>query len=98
MPLGLHGETRVKGTKQKPLSVVSSLGLHALAFFLLMEATPIDLPSRSLGEYKQAIEGHEERIVWYKLPEKLPNVNSEAPRTENRPLKAETKAKQSIVS
>jgi TonB family protein len=98
MRLGLHGETREPRTSRKPLSVTASLFLHGGVFFLLMEAPPIDVPPRSPSEYKQAIEGNESRLVWYKLPEKLPNVNSEAPRREKQPLKAQNRAKQSIVS
>src|SRR5215472_4768490 len=98
MRLGLHGETQEPRTSRKPLSVTASLLLHAGVFGLLMQAPPIDLPPRSPSEYKQAFEGKESRLVWYKLPQKLPNVNSEAPRREKRPLRAETKAKQSIVS
>ena len=98
MPLGLHGETRTRRNSQKSLSVTVSLALHGAAFLLLMDAAPIQLPQPSPTEYKQAVEGREDRIVWYKLPDRLPNVNSEAPRREKRELRAETKAKQSIVS
>ena len=56
------------------------------------------LPPPSPSEYKQAIEGNEARIVWYKLPEKLPQVNSEAPRKERRELRADTRSKQVVVS
>ncbi len=98
MPLGLHGEFRVKRSGRKPLSVLTSLGLHLGLFLLLMEAPPMALPPPSPSEYKQAIEGNEARIVWYRLPEKLPQVNPEAPRKEKRELRADTRSKQLVVS
>ena len=96
--LGLHGETRVSRTRRKPFSLLTSLALHGGVFWLLLAAPPIELPARAPSEYKQAIEGNEARIVWYKLPDKLPPVNSEAPRREKRRLRAETLSKQAIIS
>ena len=98
MYVGLQGETRLRRTRRKPFSVLASLALHAGIFWLLMAAPPIELPARAPSEYKQAIEGNEAHIVWYKLPEKLPKVNSEAPRREKRRLRAETLSKQAIIS
>src|SRR5438874_2134521 len=80
-----------------PLAV--SFVIHGAAFALLMTAPAIELPRRSESEYKQAIAGHEEKIVWYKFPRQLPDVSPpKRMETPRLPLRASAEAKQAIVS
>ena len=74
-----------------------STGLHALAFFALVHAPAVTLPRPSESEYKQAIAGREEKIVWYKFHNKLPDISPRAAKPKE-PLRATSKSPQSIVS
>ena len=75
-----------------------SSALHAVAFLALVHAPPVTLPRPSESEYKQAIAGREEKIVWYKFHENLPNISPPAAGSQKEPLRATEKAAQSIVS
>ena len=77
--------------------MVTSVALHGTAFFALMSAPEIKLPAPTKSEYKQAIEGKEEKLVWYKFKE-LPDVTPPDARPERKPLRAEVQAKQEIVA
>lgn len=77
---------------------VISLALHAAAFAALMGAPEIRLPQPSPSEYRQAIAGKEEKLVWYKFNEALPNVSPAQAEAEPRPVRAELEAKQQIVA
>jgi TonB family protein len=84
---------------EKRTALGISLGLHT-AFFAALMYTPtigLTIPERSPSEYQQAFAGKEDRIVWYRL-RKLPEIRPPEARAEKRPLRAETKAKQAIVS
>jgi TonB family protein len=78
-----------------PLGI--SVALHGTAFFALLNAPAIKLPEPAPSEYKQAIEGKEEKLVWYKFKE-LPEVTPPEARPELKPLRAEVQAKQQIVA
>jgi TonB family protein len=80
----------------RPAAVVSA-ALHAVAFFALVHAPAVTLPRPSESEYKQAIAGREEKIVWYKFHNKLPDISPRAAASKE-PLRASNKAEQSIVS
>ena len=101
MDLGLrHEPALATPDRGKPFSLALSLGLHVAAFFALMEATPLSLPtlpSPSPTEYQQAFAGKEDKIVWYKFRE-LPNIVPRSAPSVRQPPRAEVKAKQSIVS
>jgi TonB family protein len=84
--------------KERSVSLAVSLGLHAIVFVALMEAPGVQLPRASESEYKQAISGKEEKIVWYKFRKELPRVTPPAAKKDKRPLRADTVAKQAIVS
>lgn len=73
--------------------ILGSIAAHAL-FFLWLFAAP--LPARH-NAYDQMIKPNETHLVWYNFKRKLPDV-SPAKRAENKPLRAETLASQSIVS
>jgi len=79
---------------RSPLAI--SLIGHALAFIALMYAPVVKLPEPGKSEYKQAIEGKETKLVWYKFNKELPDVSSKA--RSKRPVKAESVAKQEIVA
>jgi len=79
----------------RPLAI--SAAIHGAAFLALMNAPEIRLPERSQSEYKQAIEGKETKLVWYRL-KSLPDVTPPAAKAEQKPLKAEVRAKQEIVA
>jgi TonB family protein len=79
---------------RSPLAI--SLVGHALAFIALMYAPAVKLPEPGKSEYKQAIEGKETKLVWYKFNEDLPDVSSKVKSTQ--PVKAESVAKQEIVA
>ena len=74
-----------------------SLLVHGVAIFLAVTASPA-LPKRSPSEYRQKIEGRDTKIVWYKFRKQLPRVVPVRAERDNRPLRAETKSAQSIVS
>jgi TonB family protein len=81
-------------------ALVLSLGLHVAAFFALMYAPPLRLPTMpepSPSEYRQAFAGREDKIVWYKFRD-LPAVTPQNRPAVRQPLRAEVKAKQTVVS
>jgi TonB family protein len=84
--------------KQRGVSLAVSLGLHGVAFLVLMEAPAVELPRASESEYRQAISGKEDKIVWYKFRKELPRVTPPVAKKDKRPLRAETVAKQAMVS
>jgi TonB family protein len=87
----------VNRQRRRLLPLAISVAVHLTAFFALMNTPEIRIPERSKSEYKQAIEGKEEKLVWYKFKE-LPHVSPPAPKRENKPLRAEVQAKQEIVA
>ncbi len=74
-----------------------SVAAHASAFFLLIHAPEIRLPEPAKSEYKLAIAGREEKLVWYKFKE-LPDVTPPGAKPERKPLRAMVRAKQQIVA
>jgi TonB family protein len=94
-----HG-TLAPPDRGKARALALSLGLHAAAFFALMEAPPLSLPALpppSPTEYQQGFAGKEDKIVWYKFHE-LPNIAPRRSPKASQPLRAAVKAKQSIAS
>jgi TonB family protein len=82
----------------RSLAAFISAALHAVAFFALVHAPAVTLPRPSESEYKQAIAGREEKIVWYRFHDKLPNISPRPAESQKEPLRATEKAAQSIVS
>lgn len=74
-----------------------SVALHGIAFIALIHAPSIRLPQPAQSEYKQAIAGKEQKLVWYKFKE-LPAVIPPRARAERKPVRAAVKAKQQIVA
>lgn len=83
------------GRRLRPLAI--SAAVHGAAFLALMNAPEIRLPERAQSEYKQAIAGKEEKLVWYRL-KSLPDVIPPESKAERKPLKAEVRAKQEMVA
>jgi TonB family protein len=79
-------------------SIFISLAGHGAAFVGLMYAPTIQIPQREKSEYKLAIEGKEDKLVWYKFEKELPRVTPPKPKADRRPVKAENIAKQEIVA
>lgn len=101
MQLGLREESAPGPAESgKPRALAVSLGLHIAGFFGLMYIPPFGLPAlppASPTEYQQAFAGKEDKIVWYRFRSLPAVVPAAAPRLR-RPVRAEVKAKQSIVS
>ncbi len=85
-------------TRKRPGPLAVSLLIHVTAFFALINAPEIKLPEASKSEYKQAIEGKEDKLVWFKFNNALPDVTPPRAKAERRPLRAEVKAPQQIVA
>jgi TonB family protein len=83
---------------KRPGPLAVSLALHAAAFFALMNAPEIHLPEASKSAYKQAIEGKEDKLIWFKFNKELPDVTPPRPKADTRPLRATVKARQQIVA
>jgi TonB family protein len=96
MSLSLYIEGAGRPAKRlRPLAI--SAAIHGAAFLGLMNAPEIRLPERAQSEYKQAIAGKEEKLVWYRL-KSLPDVTPPEAKPERKPLKAEVLAKQEMVA
>jgi TonB family protein len=78
--------------------IALSMGAHAVAFGIFLQAPALRLPRPSESEYRQKIAGKEDKIVFYKFRRELPNVTPPKAKTAREPLRAEVKAKQTIVS
>jgi TonB family protein len=106
MPLSLFSENAPLSTGQsgspsggrRGFSLAMSLGGHGLAFVLLMNAPEVKIPPPAKSEYEQAIKGREEKIVWYRFNQKLPDIVPLPAPLQPRPLRAENKAAQEIVA
>jgi TonB family protein len=83
---------------QKSTALGISVLLHAAIFFAFLQAPRIEIPRASESEYKQAIAGKEEKIVWYRFRRKLPAVSPAKATADKRPLRAEKESTQSIIS
>src|SRR5271169_6233839 len=96
MSLNVHIAAEREKKRPGPLAV--SLALHGAAFFGLMNAPDLKLPEPSKSEYKQAIEGKEDKLVWYKFNKELPDIAPPETTPESKPLRAEARAEQEIVA
>ena len=98
MSLNVYIDGAGHPSRRRPGPPVVSLLLHGAAFFALMNAPEIKLQEQSKSAYKLAIEGKENKLVWYKLNEDLPAVRPLEASAERKPLRAEVKARQEIVA
>lgn len=82
-------------------AVFVSAGLHAAAFWGLMSTPAIELPKRAPSEYQQILDSRtpERKITAYKFRKELPPVTPpKMAKADRRPLRADVKSKQAIVS
>jgi TonB family protein len=75
-----------------------STGLHAVAFWTFLQAPALRLPRPSESEYRLKIAGKEDQIVYFKFRRELPQVTPPKANPMRDPLRAEVKARQTIVS
>ncbi len=96
----IEGAARPSAFSQRraPLPLAMSATLHVTAFLLIMHAPTIKLPEQSPSAYKQAIEGRETKLVWYRFEKTLPAVKPPDAKSELKPVRAEVKAPQVIVA
>ena len=87
-----------KQTPRRPAGFAMSLVIHGAAFVLLTQMPEVRLPPPTPSEYKQAIEGHEPKLIWYRFNKELPDVKSRSAKAQRKPLKAVNTAKQEIVA
>src|SRR5689334_5522840 len=87
-----------KRNRKRPAPLAISLLLHAAAFFALMNAPQIHLPEPSKSEYKQAIEGRENKLVWYQFKKGLPDVAPPRAKAADKPIRARVPAPQQTVA
>jgi TonB family protein len=76
----------------------ASLLVHAVVIFLAVNLQQGAIPPRNPSEYRQIFEGKDSKIVWYRFPKDLPSVTPARKRLDDRPLRAESKAAQPVVS
>jgi TonB family protein len=98
MSLTLYIRGNQEKRERSPALAISLAG-HIAAFIGLMQAPQITLPipERGKSEYKQAFEGKEDKLVWYRFKKDLPNVAA-LEKTKPSPLRAEIRARQQIVA
>ena len=92
-----------QGRAHRPrgVAVAVSIICHCAVVLLFLHAdfTPPQFSKPSKSEYEQAIAGKEKQIVWYRFKKDLPDVSPKTPKSDKKqPLKAEFKAKQTIVA
>ena len=98
MSLNPYIEAAVQTRRRDPLPLAISAVLHVTAFFAIMHTAPIKLPEASPSEYKQAFQGKETKLVWYRFEKTLPAVKPPDARAESKPVRVELKAPQVIVA
>jgi TonB family protein len=88
------------GALRSSISFSSSGLIHAAILGLVAfgKAAAPEAKPRSL--YDEMIRSHEKEIVWYRLPDRLPEVSppAAAARADRRPLRATRKSEQRIVA
>jgi TonB family protein len=79
------------------LSFLGSASLHTsvLAWGALAPVVR-EQPRKSL--YDQQIRPNQNRIIWYSLKDRLPEISPAEPRSDRRPLRARTKSAQPLVA
>ncbi len=92
------GTRRRRADKRRARSFAISAAVHATAFLLLMQTPEVKLPVQAPNEYEQAIEGHEEKVVWYQFHKDLPDVTPPSAKAKQSAVKALNQSKQTIVA
>jgi TonB family protein len=92
------GDGAYRQPQRRRSSFVMSLAAHGAAFFVLMHTPDMKPPVPAPSEYKQVIEGHEQKLVWYRFNKDLPDVTPRSAKKSADPLKALNRARQEIVA
>jgi len=98
MAFSLFSKQTTSTHGRRGFSLALSVAIHGIGFVLLMNAPEIRLPPPGKSEYKQAVEGKEDKVVWYRFNEKLPDIATPRAQTKPTPVRAEARAKQQIVA
>ncbi len=81
---------------RRPFSFSVSLGVHGSLLAWVALSPAISQPPRSL--YDIAIRPHEDRLIWYKLSDRLPDIRPAQSSSDPRPPRATRKFPQNIVA
>src|ERR1039458_733357 len=81
---------------RRPFSFSVSLGVHGSLLAWVALSPAISQPPRSL--YDIAIRPHENRLIWYKLSDRLPDIRPAQSSSDPRPPRATRKFPQNIVA
>src|ERR1039457_1335199 len=82
---------------RRPFSFSVSLGVHgSLLAWVALGGVVSAPPPRSL--YDIAIRPHEDRLIWYKLSDRLPDIRPAQASADPRPPRATRKFPQNIVA
>lgn len=91
-----EGVLRLQRSGSRWIPIAGSLLVHALLIMWL--AFPPRLMPRRRSAYDELIRPEETHLVWYSFKKKLPQVSPQGKSAERKPLRAEVKLEQSIVS
>jgi len=81
---------------RRPFSFSVSLGVHGSVLAWVALGPVVSPPPHSL--YDMAIRPHEDRLVWYKLSDRLPDIHPAQTSADPRPPRATRKFPQNIVA
>jgi TonB family protein len=92
---------RVRGDSdalRSGLSFSTSGMIHGGLLALVLFGRAGGVPESPKSLYDQAIRGREKQIVWYRAPDKLPEIAPGERKSDRRPLRATQRAQQRIVA
>src|SRR5919197_6785457 len=92
---------RVRGdsdTLRSSISFSTSGMIHGTLLALVVFGRTAALQDKPKSLYDEAIRGREKQIVWYRAPDKLPEIAPGERRAEKRPLRATRPSDQRIVA
>jgi TonB family protein len=81
---------------RRPVSFSVSLCVHGSVLAWVALGSVVPPAPKTL--YDMAIRPHEDRLIWYKLADKLPDISPAEPAKDHRPPRATRKFEQSIVA
>src|ERR1017187_4825317 len=82
---------------RRPFSFSVSLGVHGSLLAWVAWGPAISPPLRR-SLYDMAIRPHEDRLVWYKLSDRLPDIRPAQTAADPRPRRSTRKFPQNIVA
>src|ERR1039458_7021294 len=81
---------------RRPFSFSVSLGVHGSLLAWVALGPVVSPPPHSL--YDIAIRPHQDRLIWYKLSDRLPDIRPAQASADPRPARATRKFPQNIVA